>query len=112
MNKYFLCQYSELKEGQAKGFVINGNKTDSTSVLAVKKGGEIYLYKNICPHRGINLDWLPDQFLDADKAFIRCATHGALFLIESGECIAGPCAGSALIPVSMAHTAKGLYALL
>lgn len=110
MQKYFLCKYTELEEGQARGFAIDDDS--ATNVFAVKKGGEVYLYKNKCPHRGIGLNWLPDQFLDADKTLIQCASHGALFTIETGECVAGPCAGSALIPVSLAHTAEGLYALL
>ena len=28
---------------------------------------------------------------------IQCANHGALFVIENGECVAGPCNGKALI---------------
>jgi len=30
---------------------------------------------------------------------LQCATHGALFLIESGECVVGPCAGQFLQPL-------------
>ena len=28
---------------------------------------------------------------------IQCANHGALFVIENGECVAGPCSGEALV---------------
>jgi len=30
---------------------------------------------------------------------IQCSSHGALFTIEDGECVAGPCTGQSLIAV-------------
>jgi nitrite reductase/ring-hydroxylating ferredoxin subunit len=86
-----LCASDELAEGQSRGFEVAGEK-----LFAVRKEGRCYAYSNRCPHRGIPLEWLPDQFLDASASLIQCATHGALFLIESGECVAGPCAGQSL----------------
>ncbi|WP_299183568.1 Rieske 2Fe-2S domain-containing protein [uncultured Neptuniibacter sp.] len=81
-----LCHIDEIPEGTAKGFELT-----ETKLFAVKFRGEIYLYENSCPHRSIPLEWQPDQFLDYDKTFIQCATHGALFKIETGICISGPC---------------------
>ncbi|WKD48851.1 Rieske (2Fe-2S) protein [Microbulbifer spongiae] len=112
MQKYFLCHYDALSEGQSKGFSLGDNTTGTDNVFAVMKGGEIYVYSNICPHRGINLDWQKDQFLDPDGALIQCASHGALFLIETGECIAGPCSGDALTPVPVEYAQDGLYVLM
>jgi nitrite reductase/ring-hydroxylating ferredoxin subunit len=37
-----------------------------------------------------------DQFLSDDGRFIVCSTHGALFRIEDGHCLDGPCVGQAL----------------
>ena len=51
------------------------------------------------PAPGVPLEWLPDRFLDDSGSLLQCATHGALFLIESGECVAGPCAGQSLRPL-------------
>jgi nitrite reductase/ring-hydroxylating ferredoxin subunit len=53
-------------------------------------------YINKCPHMGIELNWMPGRFMDIDKLFIQCSTHGALFKPGTGECIAGPCQGDAL----------------
>ncbi|MBE0484754.1 Rieske 2Fe-2S domain-containing protein [Marinobacter sp.] len=53
-------------------------------------------YLNLCPHLGVELNWMPGRFMDADNLFIQCATHGALFKPGTGECIAGPCQGDAL----------------
>ncbi|MEP3563849.1 MAG: Rieske 2Fe-2S domain-containing protein [Marinobacter sp.] len=53
-------------------------------------------YLNVCPHLGIELNWMPGRFMDADNLFIQCSTHGALFKPGTGECIAGPCQGDVL----------------
>ena len=48
-------------------------------------------------HRKLNiLNWQPDSFLTADKSKIICASHGAIYDIASGECVAGPCRGKKL----------------
>lgn len=78
-----------------KGFLI-----DDQALFAVRKADEVFVYLNQCPHRGIALEWLPDQFLDAEKQYIQCATHGALFTIEQGECVAGPCPGERLTAIT------------
>lgn len=83
--------FSELDENQAKGFEYQGRK-----LFAVRFRDELFIYENSCPHRSIPLEWQPDQFLDYEKTFIQCATHGALFKIDSGECVAGPCVGDTL----------------
>jgi len=82
----------EIAEGKSKGFQIN-----ETYLFAVKKNGAIYVYQNACPHLGIQLEWQPDQFLDIDESMIQCSSHGALFRIEDGECLMGPCQGESLI---------------
>ena len=86
-----LCKVDELIEGAAKGFEVDG-----LSVFALKYDGEIHVYRNSCPHLGVELNWFEDQFFDSDGALIQCATHGALFDPASGECLAGPCPGQSL----------------
>jgi len=58
---------------------------------------------NHCPHAGFPLNWQPDVFLAPQAPLILCVMHGALFDIESGECVTGPCAGLALraLPVKI-----------
>jgi nitrite reductase/ring-hydroxylating ferredoxin subunit len=67
----------------------------------VRKGDQIYAYQNHCAHLGHPMNWLPDSFLTKDRRNIICASHGALFEIDSGLCIAGPCLGKALHPVEV-----------
>jgi nitrite reductase/ring-hydroxylating ferredoxin subunit len=78
-------------------------------VIAVRRDGQPYLYENRCPHRGVPLEWQPHQFLDDSGSLLQCATHGALFLIESGECVAGPCAGQALRQLDVAEQAGSIW---
>src|SRR5690606_40521802 len=60
--------------------------------------------------RSVELEFLENQFLDRDQEFIECSTHGALFLVESGECISGPCQGQALEKVEITvHSDGGIY---
>ncbi len=56
----------------------------------------VRVYRNRCPHRGTPLDWQPGRFLDREGRHLVCATHCALFRLEDGHCVAGPCAGDAL----------------
>ena len=59
--------------------------------FAICKGGEVYAYRNHCPHTGSPLDWLPNQFFSDDKKELICHTHGARFNATDGTCISGPC---------------------
>ena len=88
MSSHKLC------EGQSKGFII-----DDIDLFVLRHQGRVLAYLNSCPHRQVPLEFLPDQFLDEDKQFIQCATHGALFQIDSGKCLVGPCRGKHLQPV-------------
>lgn len=99
-----LCAPDEVAEGQSRGFEAAGEQ-----LFAVRKDGQLYAYRNRCPHRGIPLEWLPDQFLDHSASLIQCATHGALFLIESGECVAGPCAGQSLQELVIREDEQGIW---
>lgn len=99
-----LCAADELAEGQSRGFALA-----ELQLLLVRREGQVYAYQNRCPHRGIPLEWQPDQFLDHSNSLIQCATHGALFLIESGECVAGPCSGQSLTPLNCREDADGIW---
>lgn len=89
-----LCNTHDISENSSKGF-----KVDDLSLFLIHKNQQFYLYKNSCPHIGIELNWLEDQFLDVDNSLIQCSTHGALFLIENGQCVAGPCQGKQLTAI-------------
>ena len=89
-----LCQLDDIEEEGSKGFEIQGHK-----LFAVKKDNLVYVYQNRCPHLGVELEWDEDVFLDQEGKLIQCSTHGALFLIEYGSCVSGPCAGDQLTAI-------------
>lgn len=86
---------SDIPDDSSKGFEHGGEK-----LFAVKKKGKVFVYKNSCPHVGVALEWEKDTFLDSSKSMIQCANHGALFVIENGNCVSGPCTGRKLTSVS------------
>ena len=101
MRRYSLCALDELADPASKGFEMDTGD-EVVSLFVVRRDNEVRGYNNSCPHTGAPLEWVPDQFLDADGSFIECATHGALFTIEEGKCVSGPCAGDRLQPARLA----------
>ncbi len=98
-----LCSLTELEECQTIELSV-----EQRQLFAVRLDNQIHAYWNSCPHRGIPLNWMPNQFLDGDGALIQCTSHGALFEIDTGHCIAGPCHGDSLTPVTL-HCESGQY---
>jgi nitrite reductase/ring-hydroxylating ferredoxin subunit len=95
-----ICRLDDIDEVGARGFSF-GEGPESFDFFVVRHDGGIEGYINDCPHTGGPLDWKPDQFLNINKSLILCATPGALFRIEDGACIAGPCPGARLTPVPL-----------
>ena len=89
-----LCTIDELPEHGSRGFTLGRQ-----GLFVVRRDGLTRLYLNGCPHLGVQLNWNPDQFLNLDGSLIQCATHGALFDIDSGCCISGPCFDEHLVAV-------------
>ena len=101
----------DLPEGSSRGFSVN-TPSGCEDVFLVHKNSRLFAYRNSCPHTGGPLDWVPDQFLNLDGDLIQCATHDALFRIEDGTCISGPCAGKALSPVPVQIRNDGIFLIL
>jgi nitrite reductase/ring-hydroxylating ferredoxin subunit len=94
-----LCRADEIADGAARGFAIGSGRL---RIFVARRGERLYGYVNRCPHVGTPLDWAPDEFFDRERRHLVCATHGALFRVEDGECIAGPCQGDRLEPFPIA----------
>ncbi len=89
-----LCAVAEIPDGGCKGFAPAPG--GFTGLFAVRRGDQLRVYVNSCPHIGIQLDWSPDRFLNAAGERILCAMHGAEFNIDDGLCVIGPCYGDRL----------------
>jgi len=95
-----LCRADEIAEGGGRGFRF-GSGADLRMVLVVRRGGALHAYENACPHMGTPLNFLADRFFDRNGEHLLCATHGALFRVADGFCLAGPCAGKSLKPAAI-----------
>ena len=93
-----VCNLVELDDPGCKEFRI-GEGDWPFKGFVVRQGDEVYAYRNFCMHAGHPLNWRPDGFLTGDGSQIICASHGAIYEIKSGECVAGPCPGRKLRPV-------------
>ncbi|MEW8562921.1 MAG: Rieske 2Fe-2S domain-containing protein [Candidatus Thiodiazotropha sp.] len=108
---YPLCAISSLEDPGSRGFVIE-RKGGSLALFVVRRGEHVMAYENSCPHTGINLEWQPDHFLDLSGSYIQCATHGALFRLEDGYCLRGPCAGDSLQSIEVQLEAGQVVVIL
>ena len=86
-----LCALDTIADPGSRGYTIN-----QQGIFVVRQGQSVKVYRNLCPHAYIPLEWIEHEFLTLDKSLIQCANHGALFTIEEGQCIAGPCSGTRL----------------
>lgn len=96
----FLVCLGQLPDDSSRGFSLALHDRSLEGFL-VKKDAEVFAYINRCPHTGAPLDWTPHQFLDSEATYIQCAMHGALFQIETGRCVAGPCIDQYLEPLPL-----------
>ena len=90
-----LCRADEIADGTARRFVIGSPRQN---LFVARKGDALFAYWNSCPHVGTPLEWTDDEFFDVERRHLLCSTHGALFRVEDGVCIAGPCQGDRLEP--------------
>jgi len=71
----------ELRPGETKKFLLACDGGEVEGFL-LNYAGEHHAYVNRCRHVPMSLDW--------------CATHGAYYRPETGECVAGPPCGRTL----------------
>ncbi len=102
-----LCRLETLAEGSSRGFDLSASALRD-NIFVVRTGAGVFAYRNCCPHTGGPLDWVPNRFLNLEGDLIQCATHAALFRIEDGLCIAGPCVGQSLSAVNVSVRAQRL----
>ena len=101
-----LCRLSDLEDGQACGF--DPFKKGRDTVFVVRRRDKVHAYLDICPHYGSTpLPWKKNAYLTKDAQHIFCSAHGAIFEIETGACILGPCLGQSLTSVPVAISEAG-----
>ena len=113
-----LCASADLADsGTAVPFeVVFGGQ--SCRAFAIRYQGEVHAYLNRCAHVAMEMDFQANRFFDSSGDWLICATHGALYQPQTGQCRGGPCR-SGLVKIALSerdgvvhwHTAPNLQPL-
>lgn len=93
-----LCAADAIPEGGAREVFV-GPPDDALHVVLFKRGGRVFVYRNRCPHFLLPLNAGPGRFILFKDGLVMCAWHSAVFRIEDGAGIDGPCMGAGLEPL-------------
>ena len=101
-----VARVDEIQPGKTKKFLLSC-RGQEVEAFVVNHHGALHAYVNRCCHVPMTMDWVENQFLTEDGAFIQCATHGACYRPETGECVSGPPAGKFLerVPLTIQNGA-------
>ena len=95
-----IARLGELASGTTKKFMLTCDGRELEGFLLCLDGAH-HAYVNRCRHVSMALDWVENQFFTDDGRWVQCATHGAFYEPATGECIAGPPCGKALVRVPL-----------
>src|SRR5271165_3239451 len=104
---FVICKAHRIERGTAKAFslsrITETGETRPFPIVVVRTAADEYFgYVNACPHQGVWLNIGAGEFFTRDRAYLKCGRHGAIFEIDKGLCINGPCEGESLEPVALA----------
>ena len=94
---FVLCRVDDVPSPGAKCFEFSNGDTPFRGFI-VRRGDALFGYVDVCPHAGWPLAVRDERRLTRDGQYLLCTGHGALFRIEDGGCVAGPCERRALEP--------------
>ena len=86
-----------IAEGKARNYVLQ-MRAGRFHGFIVRRGNAVFGYVDRCPHAGVPLAQVLDDYLTPGGDHIACSWHGALFAIDDGLCVGGPCVGQRLTP--------------
>ena len=97
-----LCNSADLVDGgRAVAFdVVYGGQT--LRAFAIRFEGQVHAYLNRCSHVAMEMDYQEGRFFDDSGRWLLCASHGAAYAPDTGECAGGPCRGG-LIKVDLSE---------
>ena len=93
VNAIALCPSAALVDGALAVPLDVLHRGAPCRAFAVRHEGQVAAFLNRCTHVAMELDWMPNRVFDASGEWLICASHGAIFHPQSGECLGGPCNG-------------------
>ncbi|AQV94952.1 MULTISPECIES: Rieske (2Fe-2S) protein [Cupriavidus] len=104
-----LCDAADLEEGgPGVRFSVALDRRE-IGAFVVRFDGAAHGYLNQCAHVPMELDWQEGRFFDASGLYLMCATHGAVYAPDSGECVGGPCRGASLAKLRIEEREGQVY---
>ena len=104
-----LCDADALIEGgRGVRFAVTAFGQAATGFV-VRYHGKAYAYLNRCAHVPIELDWTEGEFFESSGLYLMCATHGAIYVPDSGLCAGGPCRGGRLRPIAVREEGAQIF---
>ncbi len=105
----FVCRAEQLEE-RGKGVVWDLQYCGREErAFALRFDGRVVAYLNRCAHVPTELDWQEGEFLDAERRYILCSVHGAVYSPSTGACLMGRCGRAGLIPVAVRELDGALH---
>ncbi|MGU3315030.1 Rieske (2Fe-2S) protein [Sphingomonas sp. M6A6_1c] len=90
-----LAPLAAIADGKARNFVLQ-MRAGRFHGFVVRRGDGVVGYVDRCPHAGVPLAQTLDDYLTPTGDLIACSWHGALFTLDEGLCVGGPCLGQRL----------------
>ena len=75
---------------------------ESCRAFAIRYNGQAFAYLNRCTHVPMELDYQPNRIFDDSGEWLLCATHGAAYRPDTGDCGGGPCRGG-LVKIALSE---------
>jgi len=104
-----LCAADTLVEGGSGVRFLVELRGRQVGAFAVRFDGAVHGYLNQCAHVPMELDWQEGQFFESSGLYLMCATHGALYAPDTGQCVGGPCRGATLAKLRIEERPDGVY---
>ncbi|MDB5890613.1 MAG: Rieske (2Fe-2S) protein [Polaromonas sp.] len=108
LEQHPLCNSRDLQDaGPAVPFdIVYAGQT--CRAFAVRYQGAVHAYLNRCTHVAMELDWQANRVFDASGDWLLCASHGAAYRPDTGQCAGGPCQGG-LVKITLSEAAGVVY---
>ena len=85
------------------------NRRPREAMVLLGNDGEPRCYLNECRHLPIPIDMGSKRYLTQNKQHLLCGTHGALYRLDDGVCVTGPCLSLALESIPLIEEDGVLY---
>lgn len=103
-----LCNSAELIDGgRAVAFDVQ-LAGQVCRAFAIRYQGAVHAYLNRCSHVAMEMDYQEGRFFDDSGEWLLCATHGAAYRPDTGDCAGGPCRGG-LVKIVLLEQAGMVY---